>query len=264
MRNTGTFHDELGKQKFGAWLNTLRLEKGWNKREFLGKLGRESAEAASAKDANRYFSGKVAPTVETVRKLAAAFDINERLMLFRAGLLAPLLGDLPRLVQAARDECESYNERFAARMSGACPAPKARVFMQVSLQDSVFFVPLPILSAAFIVIAAFPLRGERRKRGIADPEELLSSVATDFSAPKLRATAPYELERAAEILSDRLVPPEHRLAAAAEFVRAWFREQCGDFARACESKYYSAGTLLSPFHQSRAILAKATGKGNQQ
>ena len=264
MRNTGSFLDDDGRAEFGAWLDALRLTKGWTKREFLTMIGRDSL-GTSARDANRYFEGRVAPTEETARKLAAAFRVDERLMLLRAGLLGSLLTDLPQLVQAAHEHCEAHGASFEA-----CMVPGRRVargrdgFMRFSLKGGTFSVPLSVLSAAFIAVAAFPLRGEKRKRTSVDPEEMLSAVATDFLVQGPPAAKPHELKRAAEILSDRQLPTEHRLAAAAEFVRAWFRAECGDFARACEAEYYTTSTLQSPFSANRTVTAKAKNRSSQR
>jgi hypothetical protein len=216
----------------------------------MAEIGRKSENASTA-EANRYLSGLVAPTEATSRALARALGVSERLTLTRAGLLVPLLKELPRLLFGAQERCAMADRSFGETLRSQRSRPKAaHGFMVCDLSPAKkpqwYCVPLEALSAVFIGIAGFPLRGEVRRAPLAAIESGLASVALEYETTA-RATGPLprELAHAAAILGAKVVSGEHRRAIAGEFVRSWTRIHFGDFARAAEGQFYAEPTAVA-------------------
>lgn len=262
----------MGNSRTMLWLHGEAKKRGMKLREIGRRLGH-----ANATRVGEYFSLKIVPGADMVRRLALAIGVPPIEALWEAEHQSAVFDDFELLynlgwswMKADRVSLDEGGANFLkcyvkpdGSIEGqpdlsAVPATLAHRYHQGEILNiytggkhrSYVSVAKPIAVAILLAVGLFPRRGDKlrpeTKQLVAD----LSRVAAEMIPLAERATGPERLktpsrplDEAQRILRWRFYGPR-RLAIAAEFVHAWCDFSCFEYAQYARLALYSQGGFI--------------------
>jgi hypothetical protein len=256
--------DGSERKRFVAWLGQEQAQRKLSNKTIGARL------SDNATQWRLYVSGRRFPRADGCLRLAQALEIPQLLMLWRAGYLGPIIGVLPRLVREGRERLKRDGFSFQPALGGTTIRDSIRrdgyLIVQITGEYSVL-VPIELHDALHIAIAAFPRRGDLPLTD-ADPfddsiwfrvEKVLPIVHPRQTAPILRPIIDFPLDIAFDMLLDRRLPVDLRMAIVGELTQLWADRTAPWATQVIRPRVYKT-LLAAPIEELLPILRPAVSR----